>query len=137
MARVYLGLGSNLGKKEENLKLAVEFMSTLGSVKKLSSYFYSKAQGFVSLNDFVNQVILIESSLSPRELLIKTQLIEKRMGRLTKTAHEYSDRVIDIDILMYDSLQMNEPDLIIPHPRIGERDFVKLPLSEIYEASAE
>lgn len=135
MAKVYLSLGSNLGDKEENLKNSVLHLSQLGEVLKLSAYFHSKAQGFESKNEFVNQVILMETVLKPMELLIKTQEIEKKLGRLSKSARVYSDRVIDIDILMYDDIKINLPDLTVPHPRMWERDFVTVPLKEIYEAT--
>ncbi len=137
MALVFLGLGSNLGEKQRNLLEAVHWISELGKVLKQSTYYFSKAQGFESENDFVNQVISIETTLSPMQLLVQTQGIERKMGRLKKSTQEYSDRVIDIDILMYDNLKIEHADLLIPHPRINERDFVKIPLKEIYEASTE
>lgn len=135
MARVYLSLGSNLGDKEENLKNSVRYLSQLGEVLSLSAYFYSKPQGFESENDFVNQAVLIDTLLTPLDLLHQTQEIEKKMGRLEKSAQGYSDRVIDIDILMYDNLKINLPELTVPHPRISERVFVTEPLKEIYEAA--
>ena len=93
--------------------------------------------GFESENKFLNGVILCETSLTPRQLLKTTQKIERELGKRRKHATRrsqcpmYSDRPIDIDILLYDDLTVDEPDLKIPHPLMQERDFVMIPLSEI------
>ena len=132
MSFVYLSLGSNLGNKKTNLEKAVSLISKeVGKVISVSSFYQSAPCGFESENDFLNAVILIETSLSPFELLAKTQEIEKKMGRKTKTTETYSDRIIDIDILFYDDLIVNTPELKIPHPLWKERDFVKIPLAEL------
>jgi len=132
MNTVYLSLGSNLGDKKSNLEKAVSLISKeVGKVISVSSFYQSAPCGFESENDFLNAVILIETSLSPFELLAKTQEIEKKMGRKTKTTETYSDRIIDIDILFYDDLIVNTPELKIPHPLWKERDFVKIPLAEL------
>jgi len=132
MANVYLSLGSNLGDKKTNLEKAVSLISKeVGKTVSVSSFYQSAPQGFESENNFLNAVILIETTLSPFELLAKTQEIEKKMGRKTKTAETYSDRIIDIDILFYDDLIVDTSELKIPHPLWKERDFVKIPLREI------
>lgn len=78
--------------------------------------------------------VCVETEQTPRQLLVATQQIEKNMGRAHKTTDdEYQDRIIDIDILLYDNLKINEPDLKIPHPLMEERDFVMIPLKEILE----
>jgi 2-amino-4-hydroxy-6-hydroxymethyldihydropteridine diphosphokinase len=132
MSIVYLGLGSNLGEKEKNIDKAVQSISTqIGEVLKVSELYYSKAQDFLSVNDFVNVVVLVCTELEPFELLRVTQQIEIELGRITKSMQGYADRIIDIDILLYDELVINEPTLTIPHPRMTERDFVMIPLLEV------
>ncbi len=132
MSLVYLGLGSNLGDKEQNLNDAIMQLSLeVGNVIGQSSFYHSKPWGFLSENDFLNAVILIETNLTPFDLLNQTQEIEKIMGRISKTSTGYADRIIDIDILLYDNLIIDQPTLKIPHPHITERDFVWFPLTEI------
>jgi 2-amino-4-hydroxy-6-hydroxymethyldihydropteridine diphosphokinase len=132
MALVYLGLGTNLGDKERNLDDSVVALSTkVGEILRQSSFFTSKPWGFESENEFLNAVVLMETNLSPFGLLEKIQEIERNLGRKTKSANGYADRLIDIDILLYDNLIINHPILKIPHPLIAERDFVLIPLVEI------
>jgi len=132
MALVYLGLGTNLGDKERNLNDAVTALSTeVGVVVRQSSSYVSKPWGFESENEFLNAVVLLDTNLSPFGLLAKTQEIERDLGRETKSANGYADRLIDIDILLYDNLVIDHPLLKIPHPLMGERDFVLIPLAEI------
>lgn len=132
MALVYLGLGTNLGEKEQNLTKAIGFLSSkVGRLVRQSAFYSSKPWGFESENEFLNAVILIETEWLPFELLEKTQEIEQQLGRLVKTGKQYADRIIDIDILIYDHLQLDEPELKIPHPYMMERDFVRIPLLEI------
>lgn len=131
--KVYLGLGTNLGEKEANLRTAInEIEKRIGKIYSLSAFYTTEPWGFVSENTFKNAVCCIETSLSPDELLKETQSIEQEMGRSKKTTnHIYSDRLIDIDILLYDNIIYNTPELTIPHPLICERDFVLKPLIEI------
>jgi 2-amino-4-hydroxy-6-hydroxymethyldihydropteridine diphosphokinase len=131
--RVYLGLGSNLGDKTANLNKAIAFIEQrVGEMLTASSLYYSKAQGFTSENDFVNQVVLIRSEMEPLEMLHELQNIEKEMGRLKKTEDKkYQDRIIDIDILLIDDMIIDLPELKVPHPVMWERDFVMKPLNEI------
>ena len=133
MVFAYLGLGSNLGDKEANLNKAILRLSQkIGTLLKQSSFYTSKAWGYVSENDFINVVILIKTDLSPIDLLHETQNIEKEIGRKEKTDNNrYSDRLIDIDILFYNDEIINYHNLKIPHPLIIERDFVLTPLAEI------
>lgn len=107
----------------------------VGHVIKQSSLYETEPWGFYSPNKFINACICCETGLSPRELLRITQNIEKSIGRTGKSVDgKYSDRVIDIDILLYDNLHVDEPDLKIPHPLMHERDFVMEPLSEICDS---
>ena len=130
---VYLGLGSNLGDKEENIRKAIELIGLrVGLVARQSSLISTEPWGFESDNQFVNAAVLCLTELSPREVLRATQKIEREMGRSNKSVGgNYSDRIIDIDILLYDELRVDEPDLQIPHPLMLKRDFVMIPLREI------
>lgn len=132
MSLVYLGLGSNLGNKESNLNDAIINLSMeVGILLRQSAFYYSQPWGFESENEFVNAVILIQTDLTPFDLLSKTQEIEKKLGRTQKPSESYIDRLIDIDILLYDNMIIEQPTLKIPHPLLTERDFVLLPLAEI------
>ena len=133
MAEVYLGLGTNLGDKETNLNMTMEeIRKRVGEITSLSAYYITEPWGFDSQNTFLNAVCKVSTTLSPSEVLITTQAIEKDLGRLKKSIDgQYSDRPIDIDILLYDDLIMNTPNLIIPHPLMHQRAFVMEPLSEI------
>ena len=124
---VYLSLGTNLGDKFRNLQDALdEIALRVGTIEAVSSFIETEPLGFESENTFLNAVCRVETSLSPLELLDVTQQIERTLGRKRKTlvAGVYSDREIDIDILLYDDLQMDTPELTIPHPRMWQRPFV-------------
>ena len=131
--KVYLGLGSNIGNRKRNMREAVQYMESLiGTVTRQSTLYETEPWGFESPNLFINMCVCVETPLAPRQLLEATQEIEKRMGRVGKSEnHEYQDRIIDIDILLYDDLTVDEPDLKIPHPLMNEREFVMNPLNEI------
>lgn len=146
--QVYLGLGSNLGNKEDNLRKAIALINEqIGTVTRQSALFYSKPWGYQSENQFVNAVVLVETTLSPHEVLATNQHIERLLGKTQAHATErpsdlslqpsdlrppiYHDRPIDIDILLYDDIHVDEPQLKIPHPLMQERDFVMIPLNEI------
>lgn len=132
MALVYFGLGTNLGDKEKYLNEAiVQIELELGKILRVSSFYQTKAWGFDSENEFLNAVVLVNTQLSPLDLLNLTQQIEKNMGRKQKTGSNYSDRVIDIDILFYDLQIITQKRLTIPHPLLHLRDFVLYPLAEI------
>ena len=133
MHQVYLGLGTNLGNKEANLKAAVEEIGKrVGEVTSLSAFHSSEPWGFESENSFLNAVCCVSTFFSPIEVLRLTQDIERSLGRFKKSVNrQYSDRLIDIDILLYDDLHISTPELIIPHPLMWERDFVMTPLREI------
>ena len=133
MHQVYLGLGTNLGNKEANLKAALEeIRKRVGEVTSLSAFHASEPWGFKSENAFLNAVCCVHTDISPQEVLHITQEIERELGRIKKSiGGVYSDRVIDIDILLYDDLRMHTSELTIPHPLMWERDFVMIPLHEI------
>ena len=134
MHRVFLGLGSNLGRRRTLLKRAIQMIGErVGEVVRQSSFIETEPWGFESKHKFLNGVILCETDKSPREVLTLTQQIERDMGRTNKSlsSKEYSDRPIDIDILLSDDLTIDEPDLKIPHPLMEQRDFVMIPLKEL------
>ena len=130
---VYLGLGSNMGDRREMLDTACQRISELiGPVVRQSTYYESEPWGFESENLFLNAVVCCHTTLTPRQLLRATQRIERQLGRKHKSKNgEYHDRPIDIDILLYDDLTVDEPDLKIPHPLMYQRSFVMEPLKEI------
>ena len=123
MVVVYIGLGSNIGNRDKNLERAIDFLNLLaGKLITMSGLYESEPWGFKSEHKFLNQVIKIETSLDPFILLDKISQIERDMGRKKNTAR-YTDRIIDIDILFYDKLKVNQDNLQIPHPRILQRKF--------------
>ena len=133
MANVYLGLGTNLGNKPDNLRTAVDKINEkIGEVTSLSSFFETAPWGFQSDNSFLNAALCVQTPLSPQEVLSLTQDIERSLGRLHKSVNGiYSDRIIDIDLLLYEDVILSAEGLELPHPLMAERDFVLLPLAEI------
>lgn len=128
-------MGTNLGDKRKNIAEAIKNIGELvGDVVRQSALYETEPWGFRSDNRFVNAAVCVDTQLSPRRLLKVTQRIEREMGRTLKSdGGEYHDRIIDIDILLYGDLHIDEPDLKIPHPLMHERDFVMTPLNEIME----
>ena len=130
---VYLGLGTNLGDKEGNIGEAIRRIGELiGTVECQSTLLVSEPWGFESENTFVNAALRCSTELEPMDVLEKTQEIERAMGRTQKSVDgQYHDRIIDIDILMYDDLHIDTKTLKLPHPLMKERDFVMIPLEEV------
>ena len=128
---VYLGLGANVGNREETLKKAIEMLDAENEIQllKTSSFIETKPESKVKQPDFLNGAIEIRTILTPRELLNVTQAIENKLGRVSKG--NYDPRTIDIDILFYGDDILAEDDLVVPHPMVQDRDFVLKPLSEI------
>lgn len=132
MAVIYLGLGSNIGDKKNNMVMAVARLAErVGAISALSSLYETAPWGFESANTFINAAVIMETSLAPDELLHITQQIESEMGRTQKSNGAYHDRIIDIDILMYGQLVLQTPELTLPHPLMQDRLFVLEPLAEI------
>lgn len=129
----FLSLGSNLGDKKSNLQKAINMLGErAGEVLAVSSFIETEPWGFVSDNVFLNACVKIDTALTPQELLVATQKIEKALGRTHKSdGGQYSDRPIDIDILLYGDIVVDDENLKIPHPYMYERDFVTVPLKEI------
>lgn len=130
MAEVYILLGGNLGDKSKIFQATQKLIEErIGRITKRSSVYATEPWGFES-EIFWNQAIIVETQLNPVEILKLTQSIESLMGRL-KHAVQFEARTIDIDLLFYDDLELNTPYLTIPHPKMGERKFVLVPLNEI------
>ena len=129
----YLGIGTNLGDRTGNMHSAISLINEqAGRVLACSSFIETEPWGFNSDNAFLNAVVKIDTISSPHELLLITQGIERKMGREHKSVNGiYHDRIIDIDILFYEDLVLNEEELTIPHPLIWQRRFVYEPLLEI------
>lgn len=126
----HLLLGSNQGNSLHNLYQSVQLLELyVGRVIRLSSIYRTAPWGEYDQADFLNQAVSIESSLSPREVLTTCQMIEKELGKNKVT--QYGPRTIDIDILMAGEMVINESDLIVPHAKMCERNFVLIPLSQI------
>ncbi|CEK10636.1 2-amino-4-hydroxy-6-hydroxymethyldihydropteridine diphosphokinase [Legionella hackeliae] len=127
----YLSLGSNLSSPERQLRTAIETLRRLPatSLLKVATLYRSKAWGRKSQPDFVNTVVMLQTTLTPQQLLAECQKIEKQQGRVRKV--KWGSRTLDIDILLYGSLTKKTKPLILPHPRIHLRDFVFVPLLEI------
>jgi deoxyguanosine kinase len=131
MAIVYLSLGTNIGNRQANLADAVnKICKTIGEVREKSGIYETGSWGFESDN-FLNQVIEVETAINPHSLIADCLQIEKVMGRDRSNKTGYSPRIIDIDILFYDDLIVQEENLVIPHPHIQERKFILIPLNEI------
>ncbi len=133
MATLYLSLGTNLGDRQSNLKTALTLIGReVGTVKAVSGVIETEPWGFESANPFLNMAVQVITDQEPTQALLTTQGIERQMGRTAKTGDEgYKDRIIDIDLLIYDDLVMDTPTLTIPHKLMHKRRFVLEPLAEI------
>jgi 2-amino-4-hydroxy-6-hydroxymethyldihydropteridine diphosphokinase len=131
--KAYLSLGSNLGDKSENLNKAIQLLKErAGEVLAISAFYETEPDGFVSENSFVNIALSLDTKLDAFALLDVCEEIEKELGRTTKSVNlNYSDRLIDIDILYFNNMQLATERLTLPHPRMHKRQFVLEPLAEI------
>ena len=131
--KVYLSLGTNIGNKEENLTRAIELLSlALGKCLAVSTYHETTPWGFDSKNSFLNCAAVFNTETTALQLLDITENIERELGRTTKSTNgNYSDRIIDIDILLCDGEVIETPRLTVPHPLMHKRTFVLAPLAEI------
>ncbi|MCI0439003.1 MAG: 2-amino-4-hydroxy-6-hydroxymethyldihydropteridine diphosphokinase [Chloroflexi bacterium] len=128
-SEVYLGLGSNLGDREENIARALASLRQISTSLTASSLYETTPQGFRDQPPFLNAVCRLWTRLDPFQLLRETQRIESEIGR--RRTFVNAPRVLDIDILLYGTLSLRSPHLTIPHPRMAERAFVLEPLAEI------
>ncbi|WP_195281760.1 2-amino-4-hydroxy-6-hydroxymethyldihydropteridine diphosphokinase [Parabacteroides johnsonii] len=132
MAIAYLGLGTNVGNKRRNMITAAALLvERVGDILALSGFYETEPWGFESENFFLNAAVKLKTSFSPLEVLQITQQIEKELGRTEKSNGVYHDRIIDIDILLYEDEVLQIPELTLPHPLMHERKFVMDPLAEI------
>lgn len=129
MHRIYLGLGSNIGESRDNIETALKLLERKINILKRSSFYETEPVGYKDQAWFLNMVIEGETELDPYELLDFTQSIERDMKRVKTIIN--GPRNIDVDILIYDDLKIQFENLVIPHPRMKERNFVMVPLFEI------
>ena len=130
MSKVWIALGSNMGEGRKNLDLAIKMMNERGVlVEKVSTYIETEPYGYTEQDNFVNAVCITETKLSPRELLEVLLKIELDMGRVRII--KWGPRIIDLDILFYEDLIIDEEDLKVPHIEIQKRSFVLEPVNEI------
>ena len=129
--KAILGIGTNIGEREKNISLAVNSLSRLPdtSVEKVSPMYETKPGGYTQQDNFINVCVMVETSLSPNALLGACLGIESAMGRLRPFKN--SPRIIDIDILLYEDVELDTKELKIPHPFIRERPFVLVPMHDI------
>ena len=126
-----VALGSNLGDKAANIDTAIELLTGRGDIRlvRRSRNFATDPWGKTDQDWFVNACIAVATQLSPRGLLVRCKDIERRMGRVA--TEKWGPRIIDLDLLIYRDSVLSEPDLVLPHPHIGERAFVLAPLMDI------
>lgn len=131
MTDVFLGLGSNVGDRENQLKEAIRLLDEQSGIKvvKVSSFYETEPVGYVAQPDFLNLCVEIQTELSPKAVLERGLAIEQQLHRVRK--ERWGPRTLDIDILLYGDQIIEEQDLTIPHPRMTERAFVLIPLQEI------
>lgn len=131
MAKVFFTIGGNLGDREMNLSEARRLISSrIGTIVKTSSIYESEPWGFDCNENFLNQVVMVDTNLSPAALMLEISYIETKMGR-ERNSKGYSSRTMDIDVLFYDHQIMMTPDLIVPHKNLHKRRFVLEPMHEI------
>lgn len=138
MHLAYIALGSNQGDRRALLDQAIRLIEErTGSVEAVSTFIETKPQGFVSMNSFLNAALRLRTPLQAHHLLDALQAIERELGRQHKSQGlRHSDRPIDLDILLYDQLRIQDYRLSIPHLRLFERDFVLIPLRQVLGTSA-
>jgi 2-amino-4-hydroxy-6-hydroxymethyldihydropteridine diphosphokinase len=126
-----IALGSNLGDRNQSLEIAITHISALGRILAVSSFIDTAPVGFVDQPRFLNAALLLETTLSPTELLRELLAIEHRMGRDRTNVPAKGPRLIDLDLLFYDDVVLTTNELTLPHPAMHERAFVLSPLAEI------
>ena len=129
MHRVYIALGTNMGDRWAHLRRAIEHVRDFIQVDGVSPVYETEPWGGVPQPDFLNAVLTGLTDLAPHPLLARLKEVEWTLGR--RPTVRYGPRVIDLDILLYDDLCLDTPDLVIPHPRMHERAFVLVPLADL------
>jgi len=128
MSKAYIGIGSNMGDKKDNINNAINLLKEKCTVIKVSTLIKTAPEGYTDQPDFLNGAIEVDTSLTPKELMDFLLNIENSLGR--KRTIKNGPRIIDLDILLYEDKIINDT-LEIPHPRMHERKFVLIPLKEI------
>lgn len=129
---VYLGLGSNVGDRMGQLRKATELISkNIGKVAKKSHFYETQPWGNKEQDPFINQVLMVNTTLDPRDILKEITQIEREMGRARKETEKWGPRTIDVDILLYGKRVVRDKGLEVPHPELHKRAFVLVPLMEI------
>ena len=130
--KAFIGLGSNLGEREAMIRMALDDLARLPEtgLVRASSLYDTEPVGEVEQPNFLNAVAQLDTELTPRQLLWNLMLIEKRLGRV-RTQQRWGPRAIDLDLLLYGSVIIGEPDLKVPHPELTRRSFVLVPLVEL------
>ena len=129
MSRVYIAIGSNVGDSRQSIAGAVAELGKYLTELRCAPIYTSRAVGYTDQPDFYNTAVSGHTVLAPRELLNVLKVIEQKVGRVQR--FRWGPREIDLDIIFYDGLTMDKPDLTIPHPRFAERDFVLRPLLDL------
>ena len=129
--KAFIGLGSNLGERETLIRLALDDLARLSGTRlvRVSSLYDTEPVGEVEQPNFLNAVAQIDTEMTARQLLWNLQLIERRLGRVR--SQRWGPRTIDLDLLLYGDLVVDEPDLRVPHPELTRRAFVMVPLVEL------
>ena len=133
MTRAYVGLGANLGEREQTLRRAVELLAAEPGIEvvAVSSFRETDPVGYLDQPAFLNGACAVETSLGPRELLDRLLAVERALGRERGTGPRWGPRTIDLDLLLYGHETVEEPGLTVPHPRLTERSFALEPLVEL------
>jgi 2-amino-4-hydroxy-6-hydroxymethyldihydropteridine diphosphokinase len=131
--KAYIALGTNIGDRRKNIEDALVALNLVPDVKvtKISNIHETEPVGYLNQNMFLNACCEVETELSPHALLGVCLGIEAAMGRIRQIKN--GPRIIDLDLLLYENEKINTPELTLPHPRMYERDFVMIPLNEIFE----
>lgn len=129
MATVFLGLGTNLGDRLANLRAAVAALTQVAEVEALSRVYETAPRYVTDQPAFLNMAARVRTDMPPRPLLDSLKTIETGLGRVASV--RYGPRLIDLDILLYDSVVIETPELVIPHPRLPERRFALAPLADV------
>ena len=127
----YLGLGSNLGDRSAEIRLAVQALAAVGRVAATSALYETEPEGGVPEPRYVNAAVRLETELSARVLLASCLAIERKRGRIRPADKRKVPRLIDIDLLLYGTEVCDEPGLVIPHPALLLRPFVRIPLADV------
>jgi 2-amino-4-hydroxy-6-hydroxymethyldihydropteridine diphosphokinase len=133
LTRAYVGLGSNLGDREQTLRRALELLAEDPAIDvvAVSSFRETEPWGYADQPRFVNAAAAVDTSLSARALLERLLVVESALGRTRGEGPRYGPRAIDLDLLLYGEERLEEPGLTLPHPRLHERAFVLEPLAEL------